>query len=108
MSATGTAAATMTSEVVYRAGQVIFREGDPSDRAYLVVSGRVEITKAGEEGALRIGVLKAGDLLGELGVLGDAPRSATARALEHTVVRALSARELLRALEGGGDQSLPL
>ncbi|HET6519626.1 MAG TPA: HlyD family type I secretion periplasmic adaptor subunit [Geminicoccaceae bacterium] len=106
MSATGTAAA--TSEVVYRAGQVIFREGDPSDRAYLIVSGRVEITKAGEEGALRIGVLKAGDLLGELGVLGDAPRSATARALEHTVLRALSARELLRALEGGGDQSLPL
>jgi hemolysin D len=106
--AAGAPAAGATNEIVYRAGQVIFREGDPSDRAYVVVSGRVEITKAGEEGALRIGVLKAGDLLGELGVLGDAPRSATARALEHTVLRALSAQELLRALETGGEASLPL
>ncbi len=66
---------------VLKAGQVIFAEGDPPNGAYLIESGRIEITtmQMGERRVL--GELGRGMLLGEMAVLDDSPRTATARAL---------------------------
>jgi EAL domain-containing protein (putative c-di-GMP-specific phosphodiesterase class I) len=66
---------------VLKAGEVIFAEGDPPNGAYLIESGRIEITtmQMGERRVL--GELGRGMLLGEMAVLDDSPRTATARAL---------------------------
>ena len=59
------------------------REGDPPrDEAYMLHLGRVEVRKrvGDEQRVLR--VMKKGELLGELGLFGKSPRSATAVALE--------------------------
>jgi CRP-like cAMP-binding protein len=63
----------------FNAGDLIFREGDPANgEAFLVHEGKVEIRRqvAGEERVLR--TLVKGDLLGELALFRDAPRSAAA------------------------------
>jgi CRP/FNR family transcriptional regulator, cyclic AMP receptor protein len=64
-------------------GAVIFREGDAGDEMYLVVSGRVRISKmvkgVGEEA---LSILEAGAYFGEMAMIDDAPRSADA--LAHT------------------------
>lgn len=79
----------------FRAGEVIFREGDdPRDEAYLVHAGRVDVRKtvADEQRLLRTYV--KGELLGELGLFGGAPRSATAVAAEPVTLVVIPAKRL--------------
>jgi len=71
-------------------GEVLFHKGDPSDSMYTVVSGAMDVIVpfADEKSRLEfrsqrlINRLKAGDLLGEMGLLRSAPRSATVIATE--------------------------
>jgi CRP/FNR family cyclic AMP-dependent transcriptional regulator len=61
------------------AGAVIFREGESGDEMYVVVAGKVRISKqvpgAGEEA---LGILEPGSHFGEMAMVDDAPRSADA------------------------------
>ncbi len=69
-------------ERTYLAGEVIFEEGDEGLGMYLVVSGRVDIMR----GSARLADVGPGEFFGELALLDDAPRSATARAAEPSVL----------------------
>lgn len=66
---------------LYRTGDIIFAEGDAPLGAYLIETGRIEIStmQFGERRVL--GELGPGMLLGEMAVIDDSPRTATARAL---------------------------
>lgn len=69
----------------FRRGEVIFHVGDPGDALFLIASGSVKITLPSETGEEAILVtLQPGEVFGELAILDDAPRSATAVALEPT------------------------
>jgi EAL domain-containing protein (putative c-di-GMP-specific phosphodiesterase class I) len=65
----------------FGAGEIIFSEGDPPSGAFLIESGRVEVStmQFGERRVL--GELGPGMLLGEMAVIDASPRTATARAL---------------------------
>ena len=80
----------------FNPGDVIFREGDdPKGEAFFVHIGRVEIRKimgGGEERVLT--VLKKGDPLGELALFRNAPRSATAVAVEPVTLMVIPANRL--------------
>ncbi|HMA16785.1 MAG TPA: cyclic nucleotide-binding domain-containing protein [Kiloniellaceae bacterium] len=65
----------------YTAGQVIFNEGEVGDCAFVVCEGSVEIFKGGRQRALRLATCEAGGIFGEMALVDDAPRSASARAL---------------------------
>lgn len=82
----------------FSAGEIIFREGDASHEAFLVRSGRVEIVKDSPHGSFRLAVLAEGDVLGEMGLLEERPRSATARVLEDVVADAVNAVEFANML----------
>lgn len=65
--------------------QVIFHHGDPGGLLYIITAGKVKISYTmpdGQEALLAI--LGAGDFFGELALLDDAPRSATAEAMDET------------------------
>ena len=68
------------------AGDVVFEEGDPPTSAYLIESGRIEIVTVRDGAPMVLSVLGPGDLLGEMAVIDDAPRTATARALDDAVL----------------------
>ena len=70
-----------TKRLQLAAGDIVFREGDPPTSAFLVESGQIEILTQQEGVPLVLSVLGPGDLLGEMAVIDDAPRTATARAL---------------------------
>lgn len=74
----------------FSAGQTIFSEGDASDLAYVLRSGRVEILKVTPHGPVHLAVIGPGDVLGEMGLLDERPRSATARTLDDVVADAIS------------------
>lgn len=69
-------------------GDLLFDEGDISHSLYLVLSGRVAIVMTSEidQRESVIALMEVGDLFGELGLLDDGTRSATARALEPSTV----------------------
>jgi CRP-like cAMP-binding protein len=80
---------------VFSPGEIIFREGDdPKGDAFIVHIGRVEIRKriGGEDKLLR--VLAQGDLLGELGLFGNTPRSASAVATDAVTLMVIPANRL--------------
>ncbi len=62
-------------------GQTIIREGDPGSEMYVVEEGEVEILKGSGASEWRLGVLSSGDFFGEMSIIDDLPRGATARAL---------------------------
>lgn len=83
-------------------GEVLFREGDPADVAYSVVSGQVRVERHSADGLRLLGDLGPGEIVGELAILTSAPRSATIHALEPTVLRVLPrarVEEEIRKLE---------
>ncbi len=69
---------------VFFAGKVIFREGDTGTRAYVIETGEVEIWR--EEGGerRRLGVIGAGGIFGEMALIDNQPRMASATALTET------------------------
>jgi len=70
--------------VVVKAGEVILVEGERGREMYIIEEGQVEIFRKTDGGELRIGLLDAGDFFGEMGLLDDQPRAASARAAVDT------------------------
>lgn len=69
-------------------GTVLFKEGDPPNAVYLVESGLVEITiRRPDGGRTVIGTIGKGEMFGEMALLDDQPRMATAQVcMEATLV----------------------
>jgi signal transduction histidine kinase len=68
------------SELHLAAGEDLFVEGDPGDRAYIIREGKLEILTASGGREVLIAVRHVGELIGEVALLQEAPRSATVRA----------------------------
>ena len=69
--------------VQFAPGELIFSEGDAGGEMFIIQIGRVEIVKliGGED--RRLAILEKGDFFGEMSMLEEMPRNATARAVEH-------------------------
>lgn len=69
-------------------GDVLFEEGTAPNALYVVLGGRIAIAIGNEldHRESMVALMEAGDLFGELGMLDDGPRSASARALEASSV----------------------
>ncbi|MBP1643541.1 MAG: hypothetical protein H6Q03_2210 [Acidobacteria bacterium] len=66
--------------VAFAAGQEIFREGRPGAEMFIIEDGEVEISRLHGASEKRLSTLGPGDFFGEMALLEDRPRSATARA----------------------------
>src|SRR5262249_25198403 len=70
-------------------GQVLFIEGDPADSVFRLVSGGVDIVRELDGEPILLGTVGAGQFIGEMGVVENQPRSATARAATEVEVEIL-------------------
>jgi CRP/FNR family cyclic AMP-dependent transcriptional regulator len=84
----------------YASGERLFLEREPGDAVLVLQSGRVKlssITDGGREALL--GIREPGELIGEMSAIDEAPRSATATAMEPVEVLALSSQAFTAYLE---------
>jgi EAL domain-containing protein (putative c-di-GMP-specific phosphodiesterase class I) len=80
-------------------GELLFREGDPGHEAYLIESGAMEMFLERPEGARVLASLGPDDLFGEMALVGDQARSASARATAPTTLTAITHDMLADHLE---------
>lgn len=81
----------MTETLKFAPKDIIFREEDTPNGAYIIESGSVEILKHAEHGEVQLAVLDAGDVFGEMALFEPKhARSATARALDNVTVQQIS------------------
>jgi len=78
------------SPAIFQPGQVIFREGDASQEAYRILRGRVEISIVADGKPVILAQLGEGDIFGEMAMVDERPRSASAQSLEVTECEVLT------------------
>ena len=72
-----------TSEnLIHQDGQFLFREGETGDAAYIVLKGKVAVFIETGKGPVEVAQLKRGDVVGEISILCDVPRTASVKAVE--------------------------
>jgi CRP/FNR family cyclic AMP-dependent transcriptional regulator len=75
----------------FKAGETIFREGDPATEVYVIQSGRVEI----QLGNRLLDTIEANEIFGEMALIDDKPRSATAIAVTDVALVPISQLQFL-------------
>ena len=73
-------------KVAFQKGDQIFCEYEPGDSFYLIQSGRVQIVKIMGDIEKIVDILHPGEIFGEMAILEEAPRSASAIAIDHVEV----------------------
>ena len=81
-------------ERTYDVDESIFEEGQPGAALFLILDGKVAVEVLRETSTTRLAVLEKGAFFGEMALLDETPRSATARALEPTRTLALYRNDL--------------
>lgn len=91
----------------FSSSQIIFHRGDPGGLLYIISKGKVKITYSTPDGQeALLAIFGAGDFFGELALLDDSPRSATAVALESTETLTLHRDEFIRYISDNPDFAL--
>lgn len=88
------------TEVSYSKRDIVFSEGDPSEWFYIVVEGKIKITKLSMDGKeIILEVIQPFDFFGGIAVLKGFPYPANAVAMEDTRLLRISRSNLLRVLD---------
>jgi EAL domain-containing protein (putative c-di-GMP-specific phosphodiesterase class I) len=79
-------------------GEVLFREGEDPGTAFLIESGEIEVRTRQRGRDVILSVLGPGELVGEMAVIDDSPRTATARALDDCVLFPIDRHQIAERL----------
>jgi signal transduction histidine kinase len=98
----------MVEEVHLEEGDELFKEGSSGDHAYIIWYGQVEIFKDSPEGEKALAVLGQGEILGEMSLVEEGPRTAGARARGETVLFAISREQFYSLLENSSAAAIAM
>ncbi len=99
--------ASLLIERSFPKNKTIVEEGAPGDYMYIIVEGRVKVTKLSGDGREKIlELLDVGDFFGEMSLFDEAPRSASVKGLSQVRILALARNDFLRLLARSPDLAL--
>lgn len=79
-----------SERVTFGAGQELFHQGDHADMAYIIIEGSADVGVDTPGGEISVAQLAKNDIVGEIGILCDVPRTATIRAIDSVTTLAIS------------------
>ena len=91
--------AAASRRVVAAAGTLVIREGDPGNALVIILSGELEITKHDDGREISLATRKTGEILGEMSLLEQWPRTASARATSDSDLLEVDASAFRKVLE---------
>ncbi len=84
----------------YLAGHVLFRQGDVADDCYLVREGEISLSRTSSAGEDRsFSKVRKGEIIGEMSMIGDTPRTATATVVKDVELAVISRKEFEAQLD---------
>jgi CRP-like cAMP-binding protein len=97
-----------SERLTYDAGQVMFNAGDAADAAYINIDGSVEISVPTPSGPIIVNTLGKNELLGEIAIFGDVPRTATAKAMAKLEALKISKDMFVKVIRENPDAAVEL
>ncbi|HJS76937.1 MAG TPA: cyclic nucleotide-binding domain-containing protein [Burkholderiales bacterium] len=94
--------------LTYNAGQVMFTAGDMGDAAYIVIEGKVEISVPSSSGPIVVNMVGRNEIIGEIAIFGDVPRTATAKAVTRLETLRISKQLFTKIIRENPDAALEL
>ena len=91
--------ANQMAEQPFADGEIVFREGDPGDRLFVLLSGTMHVYVERDGKVISYSRLQVGEFFGEMALIDAMPRSATVRAEAPSVCLTLSRQGLLDLLQ---------
>ncbi len=99
--------ATLVTRKSVSRGTTIMVAGDPTDSLYIVISGRLKVMMSDAEGKeVILAILGSGEFFGEMGLIDDAPRSASVVAMESCELLCVTKRDFKRCLAENFEMSM--
>ena len=92
----------------FDAGQVMFSAGDAADAAYIVIDGTVEISVPTPVGPIIVNTLERNDIIGEIAIFGEVPRTATAKAMTRVETLRISKELFIKVIRENPDAAIEL
>jgi CRP-like cAMP-binding protein len=92
----------------FPAGSIVFAEGDPGAELYVIQTGRVQLSRRVRGRDMHLLTLAAGEFFGEMAIVNNKPRSATATVLEEARMLALDARTFEAMVRGNSEIAIRL
>lgn len=87
-----------SERVTYKPGQALFRQGERGEAAFIVLQGTADVLIQGSEGPLRVASLSENEIIGEIAILCDIPRTATVQAATELVTLRITADLFFRMI----------
>ncbi len=87
--------------LTFEAGDTLFRQGEMGDTAYVIIEGEVDILVEGDEGPVLISKRGKNDVIGEIAIFCDVPRTATIKASSSEVVTLRIAKDVFMQIVNG-------
>ena len=97
-----------SERLTYDAGQVMFNAGDAGDAAFIIIDGEVEISVPTPSGPIIVNTLGKNELLGEIAIFGDVPRTATAKATSKLETLKISKDMFVKVIRENPDAAIEL
>ena len=97
-----------SERLTYAPGQVMFKAGDMGDAAYIVIEGTVQISVPSPSGPIVVNTLGRNDIIGEIAIFGDVPRTATAVARTRVEALRISRDVFVNVIRGNPDAAIAL
>ncbi len=87
-----------SERVTYKPGQTLFKQGERGDAAFIVLNGTADVLINAANGPLRVASLSENEIVGEIAILCDIPRTATVQAATELVTLRITADLFFRML----------
>ena len=101
------ALATVVSRRSASRGSIIIAAGDPTDSLYIILSGRFKVMMSDAEGKeVILSILSSGEFFGEMGLIDDAPRSASVVAIEPCELLVITRRDFKRCMAENSEMAM--
>jgi len=94
--------------LTFDAGQVMFNAGDVGDASYIIIEGKVEISVPTPAGPIVVNTLGRNEILGEIAIFGDVPRTATAKAISKLETLKISKELFIKVIRENPDAAIEL
>jgi CRP-like cAMP-binding protein len=97
-----------SERLMFKPDQVLVRQGELGDAAFIIVEGTAEVLIDTPDGPVAVARLKRNDIIGEIAILCDVPRTATVQAIDQLTALKITKELFFRMVSDFPDMSIEI